>query len=256
MTKKLKILYTSSEVEPFAKTGGLADVAGSFPKEIKFLGADIRIIIPCYDFIDKTKHQIVDLPTSEFNIQLADNTYNGKIKSTYITTDTLQFPIYFVENKNFFKRGGLYVNPITNTDYPDNGERFIFFSKAVLETIKLINWKPDIIHCNDWQTGLIPLYLKRIYSKDNFYKDIKTVFTIHNIAYQGIFEKDLMNVAGLPWDVFTIDGIEFYDRINFLKAGITFSDIVTTVSPKYAKEIFIVKSRRAKYAHCGCKHYE
>lgn len=237
MTKKLKILYASSEVEPFAKTGGLADVAGSLPREIKKLGADIRIILPHYGFIDEQTHKITEVPGSEFEVTLGEQIVKGNLKQASLDLNGKQVPVYFIHNDNFYNRGGIYVNPITNLDYPDNGERFIFFSRAILQVLKKLGWKPDIIHCNDWQTGLIPLYLKHTYKDDEFYKDIKTIFTIHNLAYQGLFDKDLMSIAGISWDVFTIDGIEFYDRINFMKAGIVYSDYVTTVSPRYAKEI-------------------
>ncbi len=233
----MKILYASSEVEPFAKTGGLADVAGSLPREIKKLGADIRIFLPLYSFIDEQTHNITDVHDSDFDVRLGEQIVKGSLKQANLVLNGKQITVYFIQNDNFYNRGGIYVNPITNLDYPDNGERFIFFSHAILEAVKKLGWKPDIIHCNDWQTGLIPLYLRSTYKDDEFYKNIKTIFTIHNLAYQGLFDKELMSFANISWDFFTIDGIEFYDRMNFMKAGIVFSDYVTTVSPKYAEEI-------------------
>ncbi len=237
MPNKLNILFASSEVEPFAKTGGLADVSGSLPKEIKKLNGDIRIILPYYSTIDSAKYNIDDLPNSEFEIQIGNKNIKGKIKLTTLNVNGKQLPVYFIQNDNYFDRGGLYVNPLNNFDYEDNFERFIFFSRGVLEATKIIGWQPNIIHSNDWQTALIPLYLKIFYNNDPFYENTKTVFTIHNLAYQGIFDKNELPKTGLPWDVFKIDGIEFYDRINLMKAGIIYSDAITTVSKNYAKEI-------------------
>jgi starch synthase len=237
MSKSLKILYVSSEVEPFAKTGGLADVAGSLPKELKKLGADVRVVLPKYGSIENGKFLITQLPNSEFEVRLGNENIKGKLSETNIEVDSKTICTYFLENDSYYDRNGLYVDVNTNSDFTDNAQRFIFFCRGILESLKKINWKPDIIHCNDWQTGLIPLYLKTIYINDNFYLGIKTIFSIHNLAYQGIFDKNLLPKTGLSWDVFTIDGIEYYDRINFMKAGIVYSDFITTVSPTYAQEI-------------------
>lgn len=237
MSKKLNILFASSEVEPFAKTGGLADVSGSLPKEIRKLSGDIRIFLPHYSTIDSAKYNIEDLPNSGFEVQIGGNLIKGEIKLTSLDVNGKQLSVYLIHNDKYFDRGGLYVNPLNNFDYEDNFERFVFFSRGVLEATKIIGWQPNIVHTNDWQTGLIPLYLKTLYSNDHFFANTKTVFTIHNLAYQGIFDKNEFPKTGLPWDVFKIDGIEFYDRINLMKAGIVYSDAVTTVSKNYAKEI-------------------
>lgn len=237
MPQKIKILYISSEVEPFAKTGGLADVAGSLPKDLKKLNADIRVAMPMYGSISEDKFKITEVPDSDFEIDLGGEITKGKLNETSIKVDSKQIQVYLLKNDFYYNRSGLYINANTNSEFPDNAERFIFFSRGILEALKKINWKPDIIHCNDWQTGLIPIYLKTIYADDAFYGDIKTIFSIHNLAYQGIFDKKMLVKTGLPWDVFTMDGIEFYDRINFMKAGIVYSDFITTVSPGYAEEI-------------------
>jgi starch synthase len=237
MPQKIKILYISSEVEPFAKTGGLADVAGSLPKELQKLSADIRVAMPMYGSISERKFNITEIPDSDFEINLGDEIIKGKLNETSIKVDSKQILVYLLKNDFYYNRSGLYIDVNTNSEFTDNAERFIFFSRGILEALKKINWKPDIIHCNDWQTGLIPIYLKTIYADDAFYGDIKTIFSIHNLAYQGIFEKYVLNKTGLPWDVFTMEGIEFYDRINFMKAGIVYSDFITTVSPRYAEEI-------------------
>jgi len=205
---KLKVLIVSSEVVPFAKTGGLADVAGALPIALEEQGVDVRLAMPKYKMVKSD----------------SDSATIGK-----------NVKVYFIKNDKFFKRDGLYGD--IKGDYPDNLERFVFFNTAVLDLLKKIKFKPDVIHCNDWQAGLIPVYLKTIYKDDPFFKDTKTVFTIHNLAYQGTFPKDDIQKTALGWDVFTMDGIEFYNKINFLKGGLNFSDALTTVSPTYAEEI-------------------
>ncbi len=206
--KGLKVLMVSSEVVPFSKTGGLADVVGSLPLAIDKLGVDIRVVTPRYKSV--------------------------KIYGNEARLDD-DVPVYFIEDEGYFMRDNLYGDKAG--DYPDNLERFAFFSKKVLEILKDLDFKPDIIHCNDWQTALIPAYLKTILKDDPFYAGIKTVFTIHNIGYQGLFPKEEFPETGLGWDLFSIDGLEFYGKVNILKGGLVFSDIITTVSPTYAREI-------------------
>ena len=204
----MKILLCSSEVVPFAKTGGLADVAGSLPLYLKKLKADIRVCMPKYKCV---------------NVKGRKAKMAGSI------------PVYFIQNDKYFNRPFLYGTE--KGDYPDNLERFSFFSKAVLELLKKEDFKPDVIHCNDWQTALIPVYLKTIYKDDTFYKDIKTVLTIHNMAYQGTFAKEQYPAIGIGWEHFHMEGLEFYGIVNLMKGGLVFSDYITTVSPTYSKEI-------------------
>lgn len=206
--KKLKVLFASSEVAPFSKTGGLADVAGSLPVALHKAGIDIRVVTPRYKSI---------------NIFGSEARLNGRV------------PVYFIENDAYFMRDSLYGDE--KGDYSDNLDRFVFFSKRIPELLKEIDFKPDIIHCNDWQTALVPVYLKEIYGTDPFYSGIKTVMTIHNIAYQGLFPKSEFHKIGLPWDHFTMHRLEFYDKVNILKGGLVFADFITTVSPTYAREI-------------------
>jgi len=204
--EKLKVLYVSSEVEPFSKTGGLADVAGSLPIALERLGVDIRIVTPKYKSI---KQKV------------------GKLGENII--------VYFVENPEYFHREYLYGTP--EGDYPDNLERFAYFSREVLKIAKENNFSPDIIHCNDWQSALVPVYLKVFFKNDPFFKNTKTILTIHNLAYQGIFPKEKFPHTGLDWSFFNIDGFEFYGKVNIMKGGIIFADFITTVSPTYSKEI-------------------
>ncbi|MCM8781811.1 MAG: glycogen synthase GlgA [Candidatus Omnitrophica bacterium] len=204
----MKVLFVSSEVVPFAKTGGLADVSGSLPLALEKLGVEIKIFMPKYKIV-KVK---------------GDKTIIGQ-----------NIEVFFIENKKYFDREQLYGDRFG--DYPDNFERFAYFSRASLELLKQINFKPHIIHCNDWQSSLIPVYLKTLYKNDLHFCDIKTILTIHNLSYQGIFDKSQFSKSGLGWELFTIDGLEYYDKVNVLKGGILFSDLVNTVSPTYAKEI-------------------
>jgi len=208
MAKKLKVLFVSSEVVPYAKTGGLADVAGALPLALNKLGIDIRIILPKYRGI-----------ATEANKDLL----NKKV------------PVYFIENPHYYNREYLYSKP--DGDYSDNLERFAFFCQETLKLIKQENFKPDIIHCNDWQTALIPVYLKTIYAYDEFFKNTKTVFTIHNLAYQGLFDEKEWDTTGLPRELCNIDGLEYYGKINLMKGALLFSDFITTVSSNYITEI-------------------
>ncbi len=214
----MKILFCSSEVVPFAKTGGLADVSGSLPLALKGLGVDVRIVMPLYKVI---KSQVSGL--------------RSQVSGVWTTKLANAVDVYFIENDKFFGRDGLYGD--SKGDYPDNLERFIFFSKKCLEMLKEIDFIPDLIHCNDWQTALIPIYIKTLYRNDSNLKNIKVVFTIHNLSYQGLFAKQEFEKIGLGWDYFSIDGLEFYGKVNLLKGALLFSEKITTVSPTYSKEM-------------------
>ncbi|MFH1062079.1 MAG: glycogen synthase GlgA [Candidatus Omnitrophota bacterium] len=214
----MKVLFCSSEVVPFAKTGGLADVAGTLPLELAKLGINIKIVLPYYKTIDPKKFKLKRLDEDTLMAILQD-----------------KVTVYFLENKKYFDRSSLYQ--YYGVDYKDNLERFTYYCQQTLKLAKKIKFKPDIIHCNDWQSALIPVYLKTLYKKDAFFKKTKTVFTIHNLGYQGLFPKEDLPLTGLSDDVFSIDGLEFYGRINLLKGGLLFSDKITTVSSTYADEI-------------------
>ncbi len=238
MTQSLNVLFLSSEVLPFAKTGGLADVANALPQALKEIGNDVRLAIPRYGFVSERKfriHEIIRL--KDIDIPIGKKVAKLNVKSSFLIGERTKVQIYFIDSSEFFGRPGIYQDPKSKKDYPDNDERFIFYSRGILEILKLLGWAPHIIHCNDWQTGLVPVYLKKIYSRDPFFKNIKTVFTIHNIAYQGNFPKETFQKTGLPADVFTPEGAEFYGKFSFIKAGIVYSDYVTAVSNTYAKEI-------------------
>jgi len=214
----MKIVMCASEVVPFAKTGGLADVAGALPLALEERGEEVIVIMPKYKSVQNSKF---DIQVSKEGIPYS--VLGKKIK------------VYFIENDAYFNRDALYGDK--TGDYPDNLDRFSYFSKKALELLKTVNFKADIIHVHDWQASLVPVYLKNLFAKDPFYKDMRTLLTIHNIGYQGLFPKDEFPKLGLDWSLFSIEGLEFYDKVNILKGGMEFSDIINTVSPTYAKEI-------------------
>lgn len=218
-----KILFVASEMVPFIKTGGLGDVIGSLPIELESKNIDVRVIIPFYKNIKRDGFKF-DLITE---INVFDD-LNQKAKIYFLNYNGL--PVYFVENDDYFGREKIY-------GYDDDYMRFAFFSRVALDFLPKVKFRPDIINFNDWQTGLGCLYLKDFYSKQDFYQQIKSVFTIHNLQYQGIFDKKILEAVKLDEKYFSVDSLEFYGNINFMKAGILYSDAVTTVSPTYAKEI-------------------
>lgn len=226
-----KIAFVASEVVPFAKTGGLADVAGSLPKFLYQFGVDVKVFMPKYSSIDLNKYNLTQLNNiGEMKVRTAGVTHSANI--SHCTLPDSKVNIYFIENNHFFNRKKIYTEDI------DEDERFIFFQKAVIETIQRLNWVPDIIHCNDWQTALIPLFLKDNYSWDKLFSKTATLLTIHNVGYQGIFGETTAAKAEINESFYkTSDRIKLNGNVNFLKAGIVFADLITTVSKTYAKEL-------------------
>ncbi|MDR0823087.1 MAG: glycogen synthase [Endomicrobium sp.] len=231
MDNKLNILMAASECVPFVKVGGLADVVGTLPKYLKSLGNDVRIILPKYRAIDERKYKLETLPF-RLQVNVGNETHPFTLKHC-IADDGIQ--VYFIENMRYFNRQGIYGEG--GLDYPDNRDRYIFFSRAVLESVKALSFRPDIIHCHDWQTALIPAYLKTTHRNDGFFWNSSCVYTIHNIAYQGAFSEDTVEAAGFARMDFTPAKIEYYGGVNFMKSAITLADRVSTVSPTYALEI-------------------
>lgn len=218
----MKILLVGSEATPFSKTGGLADVLGSLPKELVALGLDARVVLPKHMW---TKEKFNDRlkPLTQFRVPVADKMEYAGIETT--VEDGVTF--YFVDNEYYFGyRNTLY-------GHYDDGERYGYFNHAVLMMLAAINWYPDLIHCNDWQSGLIPYLLQKNFRSKPGYGEIQTVMTIHNIAYQGRFSKELLPYLNVEYG----SELEFDNVINFLKCGIVSADYVTTVSPTYAEEI-------------------
>lgn len=228
----MKLAICASEAFPFCKTGGLADVVGALSSNLSKSNEveNVVLFLPKYRDIGKTAFSPKKI-TGNFIIPVSDR---RETVNLYLV-EWGRVKVYLVDNPRYFDRPGLYRT--SSGEFSDNDERFIFFQRAVLEALKFVDFKPNIIFCHDWQTGLIPAYLKTLYSIDAFFARTKTVFTIHNIAYQGMFGKETFVKAGFSWFDFTPDKLEYYGGINFMKAGINYADIITTVSPSYAKEI-------------------
>ncbi len=235
--KQLRICYVSSEVVPFAKTGGLADVAGALPVAIKDLEQDIRLMMANYKSINERKFVLREvIRLKEVNVTLGSETKIADGKTAFLPESKVH--VYFLHIPDYFDRKDLYTDSATGKDFEDNAERFAYFSKSVLETLKLLYWQPDIIHCNDWQTALIPFYLKTHYKDDEFFTNTRTVLTIHNVAYQGSFPMEKAEKIGIAEEYIQPGKeFEFYGKLNLLKGGIHFADVLNTVSENYAREI-------------------
>lgn len=221
----MKVLYAASEAYPFAQSGGLADVAGALPKALRNKRIAARVVLPLYDTVSPELREGMKF-IKNITVPVAwRNQYCGIFEAK-----VGRVIYYLIDNEYYFKRGGLY-------GYHDDAERFTFFSRAVLEMLKHIDFKPDIIHCNDWQTAMIPVFQSLIYAKeDPFYQNIKTLFTIHNIQYQGKYGKDIFqDILGL--DVFDSHIVEYEGCVNLMKGAIECANAVSTVSPTYANEI-------------------
>ena len=226
----MKVLYATSECWPFAKTGGLGDVAYALPKALKKEGVDVRVIMPKYSTIPNyLKSQLKEVAVFSVNVGWRKQ-YCGLLE---MELDGVKF--YFIDNEFYFRREGEYAYLY---GYGDDAERFTFFSNAILEAIAKLDFYPDIIHMNDWHTGMIPLILKEKYNNLEQYRSIKTVYTIHNLQYQGVFGREVLDDVLLLPDKHLYNGdVEYYGGVSFMKSGIVFSDKVTTVSPTYTNEI-------------------
>ncbi|MFH2033543.1 MAG: glycogen synthase GlgA [Candidatus Margulisiibacteriota bacterium] len=218
----MRILYATSEAVPFAKTGGLADVAGALPKAIHELDHDIRVIMPKYRGITGKK-------IKTFEVNMPQGLEEAEIYEDHLPGSSAM--VYFVGNQKYFDREGLYQN--NGIDYPDNCERFSFFCKAVMEAVPQLDFLPDVIHCNDWQSGLAAAYVKKLHK----WNGVAVVYTIHNMDYLGLFPKEQIFATGFDWRMFTPDRLEFFDRLSLAKGGLVFADVINTVSPTYAREI-------------------
>lgn len=237
--KRFKILFVSSEVMPFVKTGGLADVSSALPQYLSDMGNEVRIVVPKYGAIDQRRfkiHEVVRL--KDIQVKIGDKDVVFSLKSCFLPGPKVRVQIYFLENHEYFgSRNSLYVDPKTEKEYPDNDERFILLARSIPELITRLGWIPDIIHCNDWQCGLVPAYIKTVYKNFENFDKFKTLFTIHNIDYQGEFSKSSFRKTGLPEELNSEKGIELNGKINFMKSGLMFADAINTVSETYANEI-------------------
>ena len=238
----LRVLVAASEVVGFAKTGGLADVAGALPRALARRGHQVAVVMPYYAAVRRAGVP-VEKTGAAVPVPLGDRVLACRLLRSRLPNSDV--PVYFIEHAPFFERDdgagrGLYQQAMPGgykADYPDNAERFVFFSRAVLELVPHLGFTPDVIHANDWQTGLVPAFLGELYAARPGYRRTRSVFTVHNIAYQGMFGRDVLRLTGLPGWMYNPAQLEFYGHMNFLKAGIVFADAVNTVSPTYAREI-------------------
>lgn len=224
----LRILLLAAEMVPFAKTGGLADVAGALPKAIRALGHDLCVVMPRYGRIDPGKFNLREVLTT-FDVPMNHATEPATILQTTVPPD---IPVYMVENARYFDRESIYM-------YPDDAARFIFYCRAALEAVKHLNWKPDVIHCHDWHTAIVPNWLSTIYKDDPFFANAVTIYTIHNLAYQGIFGYRVLEIAGIDeWGfIYHPEMADLNEVVDLMGRGIYWADLVSTVSETYAQEI-------------------
>jgi len=226
---RIKVLFVSAEVAPFAKTGGLADVAAALPKELALMGVDVRVVMPRYKMINSDMEYVTD-----FAVQIGSKKETCVVRKEIPNNESkdgeISVPVYFIDSYNYYDRPGIYC-------YFDDAERFAFLCKAALEMLPRINFKPDIIHCNDWHTGPICMLLNEVYRDNAFYRDMATIYTIHNLEYQGNFSGDVLSLFNIGYEIFNSEKVEFYGMFSFMKAGLVYADIINTVSNEYAKEI-------------------
>ncbi|MGA2200941.1 MAG: glycogen synthase GlgA [Terriglobales bacterium] len=224
----MHIAFAASECVPFSKTGGLADVVGALPRALAALGHQVSVYVPRYRQTKLTDPQTV--------VRSITIPFDDKYRFCSVVTAGASAGVrfYFVDYPQYFDRAALYGGPAG--DYPDNAERFALFSRAVLEASKVLG-VPHVFHCHDWQSALLPVMLRTLYAEDSAFREVATVFTIHNMGYQGLFPPDILPLLMLPWDLLTISRMEFFGQVNFLKGALVFSDFVTTVSKKYSQEI-------------------
>jgi len=224
----MHIAFAASECVPYSKTGGLADVVGSLPRALAALGHQVSVYLP--------KYRQTKLHDPQTVVRSVTIPFDDKHRFCSVLSGGYQSGVrfYFVDYPPYFDRDGLYGGPAG--DYPDNAERFALFSRAVIEASKILG-VPHIFHCHDWQSALVPVMLRTLYAEDPAFREVGTVFTIHNMGYQGLFPPDTLPLLMLPWDLLTISKMEFFGQVNFLKGALVHADYVTTVSKKYSQEI-------------------
>ena len=232
----MNVAIASPEVYPFSKTGGLADVAGALPKALAGLGVNVAVVTPLHKVVDREKYGLKNTGRTA-SARMDDRDVECGIWEGSLPGGVR---VFFVDAPEYFDRKDLYRTKDADgkdMDFPDNAERYFYFSKVVFEVLRVMEFRPDVLHLNDWQTAMSAAYLRAFYGSDPFFENTGSVFTVHNLGYQGIFGSFDMHLTGLGWDNFTPDGIEYYGSINTLKAGFVYSDIINTVSKTYAREI-------------------
>jgi starch synthase len=230
VSEALRVCFCTSEAVPFAKTGGLADVSGALPRALSDAGCDVRVFLPGYASIDRRKFGFE--PAGEAAVPLGPS--HAQVQFLQGRLPGSSVPVYLIACDPLFGRPGLYGE--AGSDYDDNLERFTVFGRGILALVRHLGWSPQVMHCQDWQTGLVPAWL-RAEPRDPLLRGTATLFTVHNLAYQGLFPADRLPVTGLDQKLFTPHGLEFYGKINLLKAGLVYADLLSTVSEQYAREI-------------------
>ena len=228
----MNILFATTEATPFCKTGGLGDVCGALPSALQALGLQPTVILPAFRQALESGCPI-ERTGVKFTAPIGSKTVEGEFLRSRLPGS--HAPVYLVDQPEYYDRPELYFD--SNGDYQDNCERFVFFNRAVIEAIELLDLKPDVLHCHDWATGLLPVYLKTLFADRDAVKDIATLYTIHNLAYQGNFWHWDMELTGLGWEHFNWRELEFFGQLNFMKSALVYSDVLSTVSPRYAEEI-------------------
>lgn len=226
----MKIAILAPEVFPYAKTGGLADVLGTLPKFLSRAGLDIAVFMPFYREVKNRNLPLVKVLDAH---PMAWK--DGQIRFSIWADPATPFPVCFIQHDGYFDRLRLYGD--ADGDYADNGERFAFFSKAAVEALQALPFEADIVHAHDWQSGAALAYLRHVYAGEAFYAGMRSLFTIHNLAYQGLFPASILSTVGLPERLFRMEDMEFWGRVGYLKAGILYASAVNTVSPRYSREI-------------------
>ncbi len=233
--KPIKVIFAAAEVVPYAKVGGLADVAGALPKAMELLGIEVDIVMPLYGSISRKEHNLEKVPGIE-SIAVPVGSETATLWRAPLPDSGVR--VTFVENKRFFGRPGIYSDPQKGTEYADNALRFAFFNRALVEYLRKGHWRPHIVHGNDFHCGLVPAYMRMNFSNEPHLGAMKTVYSVHNLAYQGRFPMEVFSQLDLPQElVAPMAALEFFGQLNYMKAGLVFSDVINTVSERYAREI-------------------
>ena len=237
MTQRFRVALLSAEAVPFAKVGGLADVVGALSRAVADLGCSVAVFLPRYRDLALPEGSSLEL-VSKIEVTIRGEDTPGLVYALRAPDLPAHLATYFIANDRYFGRPGIYNDPATGEAFPDNAERFAFYSRASIEAMRALAFAPEVIHANDHQAALVPAYLKTIFAEDPFFQMTATILSIHNMGYQGLYDPDSMAMAGFPPEYFyPLSPFEFWGKMNFLKAGIHFADVITTVSERYAEEI-------------------
>ncbi|MBN2417662.1 glycogen/starch synthase [bacterium] len=244
MNKQLNILMVYPEIAPFVQTGDIAEIGGTLPRLLKNMGHDVRLIVPQYRVINERKYILRDvIRLQNIEVPFGNRSITINVKSAFMPDSRVQ--VYFIDYKPFFNRKGIYRHHESGNPFPDNDKRFILFSRGVLETLKKLQWQPDVIHCNGWQSGTVPLYLKTCYRDDAFFRDMSSMFTVHDLGEDGTFDAACISSMALGDAAGEVMELVKNNRFSFLQAGMAFSDTINTVSDVIVETLTAGKKRKA-----------